>query len=149
MLCMLILTARQRTCPHSSLYGSKLHLHAPSMHTKADALSRNGMGLDCTYLHVSQQEDSAPKEDDASKDQPGQERAGPMPVHVLPLYAMLPGGAQDSVFRAVPSGHRLIIVATNVAETSLTIPGAHSVLEPICHQHPCSAGNILCSYWCC
>ena len=50
-----------------------------------------------------------------------------MPVHVLPLYAMLPGGAQDAVFRAVPSGHRLIIVATNVAETSLTIPGGQSV----------------------
>ena len=44
-------------------------------------------------------------------------------VHVLPLYAMLPGAAQAAVFSAVPAGHRLIVVATNVAETSLTIPG--------------------------
>lgn len=65
------------------------------------------------------------------KDKPGLEQAEPVPVHVLPLYAMLPGGAQDAVFRAVPSGHRLIIVATNVAETSLTIPGGQHCLEAI------------------
>ena len=59
-----------------------------------------------------------------AKDQPQQERAGPDPVHVLPLYAMLPGPAQAAVFKGVAPGHRLIIVATNVAETSLTIPGA-------------------------
>lgn len=61
--------------------------------------------------------------DGATKDASKQERAGPGPVHVLPLYAMLPSAAQAAVFEAVPSGHRLIIVATNVAETSLTIPG--------------------------
>ena len=48
---------------------------------------------------------------------------GPAPVHVLPLYALLPGDEQRRVFEAPPPGHRLIIVATNVAETSLTIPG--------------------------
>ena len=45
------------------------------------------------------------------------------PVTVLPLYAMLPRGAQDRVFAPPPPGHRLIVVATNVAETSITIPG--------------------------
>lgn len=59
-----------------------------------------------------------------AKDQPKQERAGPGPVHVLPLYAMLPGPAQAAVFKGFAPGHRLIVVATNVAETSLTIPGA-------------------------
>ena len=49
---------------------------------------------------------------------------GPPPVHVLPLYAMLPAGQQARVFAPPPPGHRLIVVATNVAETSLTIPGA-------------------------
>ena len=62
-------------------------------------------------------------------------------MHVLPLYAMLPGGAQDAVFRAVPSGHRLIVVATNVAETSLTIPGWQ-----ICPQS-CQQGAV--SFPCC
>ncbi len=51
------------------------------------------------------------------------EERGPGPVHVLPLYANLPRSAQARVFAAVPPGHRLIVVATNVAETSLTIPG--------------------------
>ena len=54
----------------------------------------------------------------------GAEKAGgPGKVHVLPLYAMLPRAAQAAVFGAVPEGARLIVVATNVAETSLTIPG--------------------------
>lgn len=52
----------------------------------------------------------------------GQERTA-APVHVLPLYAMLPQAQQAAVFRPVPAGHRLIVVATNVAETSITIPG--------------------------
>jgi ATP-dependent RNA helicase DHX37/DHR1 len=51
-----------------------------------------------------------------------QERAA-APVHVLPLYAMLPQAQQAAVFKPVPEGHRLIVVATNVAETSITIPG--------------------------
>ena len=37
--------------------------------------------------------------------------------------AMLPRSAQDRVFAPPPHGHRLIVVATNVAETSITIPG--------------------------
>jgi len=48
---------------------------------------------------------------------------GPGPVHVLPLYALLPKASQMRVFEPPPTGHRVIIVATNVAETSLTIPG--------------------------
>ena len=50
------------------------------------------------------------------------------PVHVLPLYATLSRSAQDRVFAAVPAGHRLIVVATNVAETSLTIPGPPKII---------------------
>jgi hypothetical protein len=49
--------------------------------------------------------------------------SGPAPVHVLPLYAVLDRAEQAKVFAEPPAGHRLIVVATNVAETSLTIPG--------------------------
>lgn len=45
------------------------------------------------------------------------------PAYVLPLYAMLLPQEQRKVFEEPPVGHRLIVVATNVAETSLTIPG--------------------------
>lgn len=51
------------------------------------------------------------------------------PVHVLPLYAMLSPDRQERVFRPPPPGNRLIVVATNVAETSLTIPGIRYVVD--------------------
>lgn len=45
---------------------------------------------------------------------------------VLPLFAQLPHYEQLKVFKPAPKGYRKVVVATNVAETSLTIPG-------ICH----------------
>lgn len=50
-------------------------------------------------------------------------------LHVLPLYAMLPAAAQLCVFEEVKEGERLVVVATNVAETSLTIPGIKYVVD--------------------
>jgi ATP-dependent RNA helicase DHX37/DHR1 len=54
--------------------------------------------------------------------------AAASPALVLPLYAILPGPAQQRVFQPPPEGTRLIVVATNVAETSLTIPGIRCVM---------------------
>ena len=50
-------------------------------------------------------------------------------MHVLPLYSLLSNEQQMQVFRPPPSGHRLVIIATNVAETSLTIPGIRYVVD--------------------
>jgi len=47
---------------------------------------------------------------------------------VLPLYARLAGKAQQAVFQPTPRTRR-IILATNVAETSLTIPDIRSVVD--------------------
>ncbi|XP_066255814.1 probable ATP-dependent RNA helicase kurz [Euwallacea similis] len=47
----------------------------------------------------------------------------------VPLYSMLPTHKQQMVFRAPPEGHRLCIVSTNVAETSLTIPNIKYVVD--------------------
>jgi ATP-dependent RNA helicase DHX37/DHR1 len=41
----------------------------------------------------------------------------PQKVVVLPLYSLLSTEDQAKVFRSVPEGHRLIVVATNIAET--------------------------------
>ncbi|CAI5478634.1 unnamed protein product [Closterium sp. Yama58-4] len=57
------------------------------------------------------------------------EQAGPGGMYVLPLYAMLPAAQQLKVFGAVPEGCRLVVVATNVAETSITIPGIRYVVD--------------------
>ncbi|KAI9368249.1 P-loop containing nucleoside triphosphate hydrolase protein [Aspergillus egyptiacus] len=50
-------------------------------------------------------------------------------VHVLPLYSQLPTKEQLRVFEPPPEGSRLIVLATNVAETSLTIPGIRYVFD--------------------
>ncbi|MCL2459066.1 MAG: ATP-dependent RNA helicase HrpA, partial [Desulfobulbus sp.] len=46
---------------------------------------------------------------------------------LLPLFGRLPAADQRRVFH--PSGRRKIIVATNVAETSLTVPGIGFVVD--------------------
>ena len=53
-------------------------------------------------------------------------RGGP-PVQVLPLFARLSPAEQDRVFQA--GNGRRIVLATNVAETSLTVPGIRFVID--------------------
>ncbi|MDR1493561.1 MAG: ATP-dependent RNA helicase HrpA [Planctomycetaceae bacterium] len=52
------------------------------------------------------------------------------PLHqteILPLYARLPVGRQQQIFKT--SAHRRIVIATNVAESSLTVPGIRYVID--------------------
>ena len=49
-------------------------------------------------------------------------------TEVLPLYARLSAKDQDRVFH--PGPQRRIVLATNVAETSLTVPRIHYVIDP-------------------
>src|SRR5690554_2110106 len=49
-------------------------------------------------------------------------------TEVLPLYARLSARDQDRVFN--PGPKRRIVLATNVAETSLTVPRIHYVVDP-------------------
>jgi ATP-dependent helicase HrpA len=51
----------------------------------------------------------------------------PPGVEVLPLYGRLSGAEQDRVFSR--EGRRRIVLATNVAETSLTVPGIRYVVD--------------------
>ncbi|OUM67448.1 hypothetical protein PIROE2DRAFT_29845, partial [Piromyces sp. E2] len=50
-------------------------------------------------------------------------------LHVLPLYSLLPTAAQLRVFEEPPENSRLCVIATNVAETSLTIPNIRYVID--------------------
>lgn len=59
----------------------------------------------------------------------GEESANLAKVHVLPLYSQLPSKEQLRVFEPPREGSRLIVLATNVAETSLTIPGIRYVFD--------------------
>jgi len=42
---------------------------------------------------------------------------------VLPMHGSLPNEEQLRVFQRAPVGTRKVVVATNVAEASVTIPG--------------------------
>ncbi|KIY73554.1 P-loop containing nucleoside triphosphate hydrolase protein [Cylindrobasidium torrendii FP15055 ss-10] len=49
---------------------------------------------------------------------------------ILPIYSALPSEVQSRVFDPTPPGARKVVIATNVAETSLTIPGIYYVIDP-------------------
>ncbi|MCA1767800.1 MAG: ATP-dependent RNA helicase HrpA, partial [Idiomarina sp.] len=49
-------------------------------------------------------------------------------TEVLPLYARLSSHEQNRVFQA--HSQRRVVIATNVAETSLTVPGIRFVIDP-------------------
>ena len=49
-------------------------------------------------------------------------------VEVLPLYARLSSSEQQRIFK--PHGGRRVVLSTNVAETSLTVPGIRYVIDP-------------------
>lgn len=53
----------------------------------------------------------------------------PLKMQILPLYSLLPTREQLKVFEPAPEGTRQIVIATNVAETSLTIPGTRFVFD--------------------
>lgn len=58
----------------------------------------------------------------------GSASAGLRHTEVLPLYARLPTAEQQKVF--APHTGRRVVLATNVAETSLTVPGIRYVVDP-------------------
>ena len=61
---------------------------------------------------------------------PGASRARPR-LEILPLYSRLSSAEQHKVFEPRPSSFsRRVILATNVAETSLTVPGIRYVIDP-------------------
>ncbi|KAK3940754.1 putative ATP-dependent RNA helicase ucp12 [Diplogelasinospora grovesii] len=55
--------------------------------------------------------------------------SSPSSLHVLPLHASLETREQKRVFAAAPPGKRKVVVATNVAETSITIDDIVAVID--------------------
>lgn len=49
---------------------------------------------------------------------------------VYPIHASLPSHMQMAVFSPAPKGCRKVILATNIAETSITISGVKYVVDP-------------------
>lgn len=51
-------------------------------------------------------------------------------IEVMPLYARLSVAEQNKIFSSVRGAGRRIVLSTNVAETSLTVPGIRYVIDP-------------------
>ncbi|CAB4266191.1 unnamed protein product [Prunus armeniaca] len=49
---------------------------------------------------------------------------------ILPAYSALPSEMQSRIFDPAPPGKRKVVVATNIAEASLTIDGIFYVIDP-------------------
>ena len=57
------------------------------------------------------------------------------PLLVLPVYSALPGEMQSRIFAPAPPNSRKCVIATNIAETSITIDGIYFVVDPgFCKQ---------------
>lgn len=51
------------------------------------------------------------------------------PLAILPIYSQLPSDLQAKIFQKAPDGVRKCVVATNIAETSLTVDGIMFVVD--------------------
>ena len=99
--------------------------------------SAKDMDLEVEDIDVDQNvdevnEDSNESDESETEDFPREEFSAESiktPLHVLPLFSLLPVESQLRVFQSPPEGTRLCIVATNIAETSLTIPGIKYVVD--------------------
>ncbi|KAI0910664.1 DEAH-box RNA helicase [Ustulina deusta] len=87
-------------------------------------------GTELDELQIIGDEQDVGEEEEAEFDVPNETgQAVPLKMHILPLYSLLPTTEQMRVFEEPPEGSRSIILATNVAETSLTIPGVKYVID--------------------
>ncbi|KAI0546319.1 DEAH-box RNA helicase [Xylaria curta] len=87
-------------------------------------------GTELDELRFIEDEQDIDEEEEAEFDVPNETgQATPLKMHILPLYSLLPTREQMRVFEEPPEGSRSIILATNVAETSLTIPGVKYVID--------------------
>jgi ATP-dependent helicase HrpB len=57
------------------------------------------------------------------------ERLGGVDALVLPLHGELPPAEQDRALNPAPDGQRKVVLATSIAETSLTVPGVRIVVD--------------------
>ena len=129
--------------PLMGISASELPLESDDVDLGIVKLNEKEDDLDLNIL-TALEDEAEEKEFDISDDEDGSEEGilaqtqpkGPsnskepyISVHILPFHSQLPSTDQEKVFESPPPGARLIVLATNVAETSLTIPGIRYVFD--------------------
>jgi ATP-dependent RNA helicase DHX8/PRP22 len=56
---------------------------------------------------------------------------------ILPIYGALPSEVASRIFEPAPPGSRKVVIATNIAETSITIDGVYYVIDPGFSKQSC------------
>ncbi len=70
-----------------------------------------------------------PGQREIARTQAALEQVLPPTVQVLPLHGELPVEQQSRVLQPDPNGQRRVVLATNVAESSVTLPGVRVVID--------------------
>ncbi len=70
-----------------------------------------------------------PGQREIARTQAALEQALPTTAQVLPLHGELPVEQQSRVLQPDPQGQRRVVLATNVAESSVTLPGVRVVID--------------------
>ena len=70
-----------------------------------------------------------PGQREINRTQAALEQALPADIQVLPLHGELPVEQQSRVLQPDPQGQRRVVLATNVAESSVTLPGVRVVID--------------------
>lgn len=116
----------------TSASGPKVRISASEAPIEAEDIDfgevddRNAHDIDDDEVGFASDEEEEEKEFEIEDEESG---TGPRRMHILPLYSLLPTKEQMKVFEPPPEGSRLVVLATNVAETSLTIPGIRYVFD--------------------
>lgn len=122
-------TADKAAAPRPSAKDRILREH-DDIEEEGDLEDEEIYGGDDKAAYELDDDESANKDEDSDEEEDDEDDELAVPyMHVLPLYSLMPNDEQMRVFDAVPENHRLIVVATNVAETSLTIPGIKYVVD--------------------
>ncbi|CAR25821.1 hypothetical protein ZYGR_0A03930 [Zygosaccharomyces rouxii] len=116
----------QSSSSNVKVSSKNVDLEAEDIDLSVKVVDEDNMG----YIEGDRGEDEEEEEEEEGFEETLEENQTPNdPLYVLPLYSLLSTKEQMKIFKEPPAGSRLCVVATNVAETSLTIPGVRYVVD--------------------
>ena len=118
------------SAPSGVSSGHKISITANEapLETEDMEFGNDGNGMD-DFDELDEEDDNVFEDEDDKEFEIEDSTPSSSRIHILPLYSQLQTKDQLRVFQPPPENTRLIVLATNVAETSLTIPGIRYVFD--------------------